>query len=77
MSTNSRLRLDDFTNLQEIGRGGFGVVYAATQPNGERVALKKICSRAAGRTHKERDPSNKMLTAPKYCPVLRGFRGRQ
>ncbi|VDM56500.1 unnamed protein product [Angiostrongylus costaricensis] len=32
----------DFSNLQEIGRGGFGIVYAATQPNGERVALKKV-----------------------------------
>ncbi|RCN44357.1 kinase domain protein [Ancylostoma caninum] len=47
MSTSSRLRLSwrkylqDFKDLEEIGRGGFGVVYAATQPNGERVALKK------------------------------------
>ncbi|RCN34042.1 hypothetical protein ANCCAN_20112, partial [Ancylostoma caninum] len=32
----------DFKDLEEIGRGGFGVVYAATQPNGERVALKKF-----------------------------------
>uniref|UniRef100_A0A8L8Q1S8 Protein kinase domain-containing protein n=1 Tax=Heligmosomoides polygyrus TaxID=6339 RepID=A0A8L8Q1S8_HELPZ len=32
----------DFSDLQEIGRGGFGIVYAATQPNGERVALKKV-----------------------------------
>ncbi|KAK6015265.1 kinase domain protein [Ostertagia ostertagi] len=47
MSTSGRLRLSDFKDLEEIGRGGFGIVYAATHPNGERIALKKICSRAA------------------------------
>ncbi|WKX95555.1 hypothetical protein Q1695_012202 [Nippostrongylus brasiliensis] len=41
MSTSGRLRLNDFKDLEEIGRGGFGVVYAAVHPNGDRVAVKK------------------------------------
>ncbi|KAL6734095.1 hypothetical protein Aduo_004673 [Ancylostoma duodenale] len=73
MSTSSRLRLSDFKDLEEIGRGGFGVVYAATQPNGERVALKKICSRAAAERIKNEIRAIRCLRHPNIVQFFEDF----
>ncbi|CCD64966.1 putative serine/threonine-protein kinase zyg-1 [Caenorhabditis elegans] len=35
-------RLSAYSHLKEIGKGGFGVVYAAQRENGEKVAIKRI-----------------------------------
>ncbi|CAD6195727.1 unnamed protein product [Caenorhabditis auriculariae] len=42
LEKNANTRINDFTDLIEIGKGGFGVVYSAKRLNGEPVALKKI-----------------------------------
>ncbi|VDN35529.1 unnamed protein product, partial [Cylicostephanus goldi] len=56
-----------------IGRGGFGVVYAATQPNGERVALKKICSRAAAERIKNEIRAIRCLRHPNIVQFFEDF----
>ncbi|KAK6734435.1 hypothetical protein RB195_017928 [Necator americanus] len=73
MSTSGRLRLSDFKDLEEIGRGGFGVVFAATQPNGERVALKKICSRAAAERIKNEIRAIRCLRHPNIVQFFEDF----
>ncbi|KJH41271.1 kinase domain protein [Dictyocaulus viviparus] len=73
MSTSSRPRLADFKDLQEIGRGGFGIVYAATQLNGGRVALKKICSRAAGERIKSEIRAIRSLRHPNIVQFYEDF----
>ncbi|CAJ0607787.1 unnamed protein product [Cylicocyclus nassatus] len=73
MCTSNRLRLSDFKDLEEIGRGGFGVVYAATQPNGERVALKKICSRAAAERIKNEIRAIRCLRHPNIVQFFEDF----
>ncbi|CAI2346016.1 unnamed protein product [Caenorhabditis sp. 36 PRJEB53466] len=39
-------KLDNFRIIEQIGEGGFGVVYSAERENGEKVAIKKISRRA-------------------------------
>ncbi|CAB3404484.1 unnamed protein product [Caenorhabditis bovis] len=47
MNNRHPSKLNSFTDLNEIGRGGFGVVYSAKRENGEKVALKKIDGRVS------------------------------
>ena len=39
--------MNDYKIISEVGKGGMGCVYEATDPNGKRIALKMMSARAA------------------------------
>ncbi|UMM18786.1 hypothetical protein L5515_014688 [Caenorhabditis briggsae] len=57
----SGTKLSSFKNLQQIGQGGFGVVYSAQRENGEKVAIKKIGNAASQTRIKEEIKTMKLL----------------
>ncbi|ULU06864.1 hypothetical protein L3Y34_018565 [Caenorhabditis briggsae] len=57
----SGTKLSSFQNLQQIGQGGFGVVYSAQRENGEKVAIKKIGNAASQTRIKEEIKTMKLL----------------
>ncbi|VAI41203.1 unnamed protein product [Triticum turgidum subsp. durum] len=38
-----RVATDDFDNSKMLGKGGFGIVYKGVLPDGEEIAVKRLC----------------------------------
>ncbi|XP_044417604.1 cysteine-rich receptor-like protein kinase 6 isoform X2 [Triticum aestivum] len=38
-----RVATDDFDNSKMLGRGGFGIVYKGVLPDGQEIAVKRLC----------------------------------
>jgi serine/threonine protein kinase len=51
LSPNDPERIDEFVLEGRLGTGGYGIVYAATDPEGRRVALKVLRSELADNTN--------------------------